>query len=230
MTIFTQNLNLEPVPGMPATRRVRSDEWHAGTVIRVHQNKKRLVWQRDAAVLVRENDKHYFEFSPNPDGDCFEFSLRKSGAWVMVGKITEKAELALGARAETTPAIQNLVAPDFPGYNQELPVVPGLHRQDLEAMRLAPKDPEKPVLWLTLRDLKSHLSCSHTMIYKMVKNGTLPPPYKLGYCSRWNAHEVDAWILEKCKTGEAVQKQEQEEKYVRSARKINDGRMSRYAR
>lgn len=221
MTIFTQNLGLEPAPGMPATRRVSPDEWHAGTVIRVHPGKKRLVWQRDTAVLVRENGKHHFEFSPNPDGDCLEFSLRKSGVWVMAGQLTEKKALALGVRAETNPTVQEVVAPEFPGYNQDLPVVPGVHRQDLEAIRLAPVGPERPVLWLNLEALQKHLACSHQHVYSMIRKGLLPRPYKLAGCSRWDAREVDEWILEKCKSGEFVQRQTDDAKYVRPARAKN---------
>lgn len=227
MSIFSDGPSIDPVPGMPATRRVSSDEWHAGTVIRVHPDKKRLVWQRDTAVLVRENGKTHFEFSANPDGECFEFSIRKDGCWAIVGKIVSKPELALGVRAETSPAVQKLLAPEHPGYHRELPVIPGVHRGDLEAAKVGPSGMGDPEVWLNLDALKKHLSCSHTAIYVMMKKGMLPMPYKLGKCSRWNAREVDQWILEKCKSGEAVQRQVEEEKYVRPARVQRNHRIVR---
>lgn len=227
MTIFSNGPGIDPVPGMPATRRVSSEEWHAGTVIRVHPDKRRLVWQRDTAILVRENGRSYYEFSANPEGECFEFSLRKDGNWAIVGKIVTKPELALGVRSETSPAAQKLVAPEHPGYQRELPVIPGVHQGDLEAMKVGPNGPGEPVLWLNLEAMKRHLSCSHTAIYAMVKKGLLPHPYKLGSSSRWAAHEVDAWILEKCKNGEAIQKQTDDAKYVRPARVNKNNRIVR---
>jgi predicted DNA-binding transcriptional regulator AlpA len=227
MTIFKKNQWPDPVPGMPATRRVSSEEWHAGTVIRVHPDKRRLVWQRDIAILVRENGRSYYEFSTNPDGECIEFSHRKDGNWTVVGKVVSKPELALGERSETSPAAQKVVAPEYPGYHRELPVIPGVHQGDLDTMKVAPNGPGAPVVWLNLAAMKRHLSCSHTAIYAMVKKGLLPQPYKLGSSSRWAAHEVDAWILEKCKSGEAVQKQTGEAKYVRPTRANKNNRIAR---
>lgn len=118
-----------PVPGMAATRYISKSEWQAGTVIRVHPGQKKLVWQRNTAVLVRENGKTHYEFVENPDGECFEFSIRKSGHWAMVGKLTDKRELVLGVRAENSPAAQQAVAPENPGYHAEVPKIPGVHKE-----------------------------------------------------------------------------------------------------
>ena len=215
-----------PVPGIAATRYVSKFEWQAGTVIRVHPGQKKLVWQRNTAVLVRENGVTHYEFVDNPDGECIEFSMRKSGNWAMVGKLTDKRELVLGVRSENSPAAQQVVAPENPGYHAEIPKIPGMHVGELEAIKVAPS-PDKPILWMNLAALKEHLSCSHQLVYQMMRKGILPYPYKIGKNNRWNAHEVDQWILEKCKNGEAIQKQVQEEKYVRPARVKKNNRIVR---
>lgn len=42
------------------------------------------------------------------------------------------------------------------------------------------------------------LQCTTMSIYRFSKNGTMPPPTKIGKLSRWKKSELDEWIAKGC--------------------------------
>lgn len=51
------------------------------------------------------------------------------------------------------------------------------------------------VQFLSALDCAARLSVSRTTFYKLVAEGVLPPPYKLGRSARWNVEDVDRAVL-----------------------------------
>lgn len=48
---------------------------------------------------------------------------------------------------------------------------------------------------LRLPEVLSALAISRTTLYKLIKEGSFPAPYKLGpRMSVWSSNELDAWI------------------------------------
>jgi excisionase family DNA binding protein len=54
-----------------------------------------------------------------------------------------------------------------------------------------------PVDWMTLDDVKGYLGCSHTTVYKLVRQGELPRWHKIGGMTRWSRQEIDRHIMDK---------------------------------
>lgn len=52
-----------------------------------------------------------------------------------------------------------------------------------------------PTRMIRLPDVKRKLNVGTTLIYKMIKAGTLPRPVKIGTASLWPEHEIDACIM-----------------------------------
>lgn len=94
---------VEPQVGQGATVLYWSDR-HAGTIIEVSKNKKRVVVQRDKAKRVDANgmsDAQTYEFTPDPEGQTWVFSLRKNGRWAQVGEtMSGGLRLGIGYRSE----------------------------------------------------------------------------------------------------------------------------------
>lgn len=61
----------------------------------------------------------------------------------------------------------------------------------MEPLALAPER------LIKLSEVAKRIGLGKTMIYKMVKDGSFPKPYKLnGAATRWSEQEVAAWIVE----------------------------------
>lgn len=51
---------------------------------------------------------------------------------------------------------------------------------------------------VTIKELCSKMSVSHTWIYQQIQSDGFPSPIKLGKnCSRWDIEDVEAWIQAK---------------------------------
>lgn len=93
----------EPVVGMGATILLWTDR-HAATVVEVSASKKRLSIQRDKATRTDKNgmsDSQAYSFEPNPEAHRETYTLRRNGAWVVLGGGQKNGRrLKLGARSE----------------------------------------------------------------------------------------------------------------------------------
>lgn len=51
---------------------------------------------------------------------------------------------------------------------------------------------------VTVKELAEYLDVTTAAVYKWIKDGTMPAPYRLGGDSkgalRWTADEIDAWL------------------------------------
>ncbi len=47
---------------------------------------------------------------------------------------------------------------------------------------------------LRIADVGERLSMSRGTIYRKIKDGTFPPPKKLGHSVRWMAADIEAWV------------------------------------
>lgn len=84
--------------GDGATYGLWSDR-HAGTIIEIDEDGKRLKWQEDKATLktkmdctvggfsahCNNNDDQEYEYEPDPDGRIEEFSFRNNDKWKLSG-------------------------------------------------------------------------------------------------------------------------------------------------
>ncbi len=89
--------------GMGATALLYTDR-HAGTVIGIERNGKRILFQRDRATRAdgySMSDAQSYEYERDADGATDAYTLRKNGAWVLEGTPMKNGQrLALGYRAE----------------------------------------------------------------------------------------------------------------------------------
>lgn len=54
---------------------------------------------------------------------------------------------------------------------------------------------ERPERFLKLDEVKRRAGLGKSMIYRLIKEGQFPAPYKLSpAASRWSEHELVAWI------------------------------------
>lgn len=90
-----------PEVGMGATVVYWSDR-EPGTIVKVSKSGKTIVVRADHAVRVDDrgmSDSQDYEYSPNPNGHEWEFSLRKNGRWVQVGETARGGTIcAIGYR------------------------------------------------------------------------------------------------------------------------------------
>lgn len=90
-----------PQVGDGATICSYSDRY-AGTVISVSASGKKMVVQRDKAIRTDNNgmsDSQQYEYSRDPQGARYEFSLRSNGYWIEVGAPMRQGLLCwVGAR------------------------------------------------------------------------------------------------------------------------------------
>ena len=48
---------------------------------------------------------------------------------------------------------------------------------------------------IRIDEVKRRVGLGKTMIYRLIKQGTFPPPYKLSpFASRWSEREIIGWI------------------------------------
>lgn len=183
---------IEPTIGMGATYIASETEMLAGTIIDVSASQKRLVWQKDETILVRDPKNTFFEFYRNENGDTYTFSLRGTGVWLRTGfSSTGKSKILLiGQRKGYSPSIEGIKVPDVP----EPMVSANINQGET---------------WWGIDELKTHLKCSAPTIYRMIRCKNIPAPYKIGKLSRWNAKEVDQFILKNCRTGYLAQLQDE---------------------
>lgn len=76
-----------PEVGIGATVHFWSDA-HACTVVEVSKSGKRIVVQQDDAKRTDTNgmsDCQSYEYTPNPTGCTWTFSLRANGRWILAG-------------------------------------------------------------------------------------------------------------------------------------------------
>ena len=77
-----------PVVGMGGSIHYWSDS-HACTIIEVSKSGKTVVTTKDIAKRIDSNGmstSQKYEFTPNPDGVRYTFTLRKNGRWVQEGE------------------------------------------------------------------------------------------------------------------------------------------------
>lgn len=56
-------------------------------------------------------------------------------------------------------------------------------------------EPEPPDRFVKLDEVKRRVGLGKSMIYRLIREGKFPPPYKLSpFASRWSDREVVAWI------------------------------------
>ena len=54
---------------------------------------------------------------------------------------------------------------------------------------------DQPDRFLKLDEVKRRVGLGKSMIYRMIQEGSFPPPYKVtSLASRWSDREVTAWI------------------------------------
>jgi len=57
--------------------------------------------------------------------------------------------------------------------------------------------PEKPERLLLLSEVSKRVGLCKSMIYKMIRKGAFPGPYKISpAASRWSEQEIVAWIAD----------------------------------
>lgn len=54
-------------------------------------------------------------------------------------------------------------------------------------------------LLLDVEEVSSLLHCSTRHVYRLVDDGKMPKPVKLGSLVRWNRVAIDNWIIDGCK-------------------------------
>jgi len=59
------------------------------------------------------------------------------------------------------------------------------------------EQPVAPVM-LTVTGVATLLACSPRTIYRLVDNGRIPPPVRLGSLVRWSREAIDGWIAAGC--------------------------------
>lgn len=90
-----------PKVGDGATIHMYSDR-HAGTIVEVSKNGKRVVVQRDKATRLDKkgvSEQQDYLYTPDKDGIKRAFSLRKDGQWVECGS-KKGSKLGIGYRRE----------------------------------------------------------------------------------------------------------------------------------
>lgn len=91
-----------PAVGAGATLLMWSDR-HAGTIVEVSPNGKRVGFQQDEAIRTDKNgmsDSQTYEYKPNPQAGIQYFTLRKNGAWVREGESMKGTRITIGVRNE----------------------------------------------------------------------------------------------------------------------------------
>lgn len=53
---------------------------------------------------------------------------------------------------------------------------------------------EPTKLALTARDVAVALGISERSVWRMASSGEIPPPVRIGRCSRWRRSSLDAWL------------------------------------
>lgn len=74
-------------PGDGATECLWSDR-HAGTILSVSANGKKIEWQSDKATRTDNfgmSDDQSYSYAPNPNGRIRTYTLRKNGRYVQEG-------------------------------------------------------------------------------------------------------------------------------------------------
>lgn len=62
-------------------------------------------------------------------------------------------------------------------YDNRIPVQPGM---------------------IDLDDLQARLKCSRRHIYRLLEDGLIPKPVKLGALVRWHSETIDSWMKQGC--------------------------------
>jgi hypothetical protein len=91
-----------PEVGMGATICYWTDR-HAGTIIAVSASGREVKVQVDKAVAKHKNiftETQDYEYSPNPEGSIYTFTLRKNGRYVEKGSSMKGTKLWVGDRRE----------------------------------------------------------------------------------------------------------------------------------
>lgn len=55
-----------------------------------------------------------------------------------------------------------------------------------------------PAPLMTIDDVAEHLQCSKRTVYRLVDNGSIPRPVRLGSLMRWNRSAFEQWIAAGC--------------------------------
>ena len=71
--------------------------------------------------------------------------------------------------------------------------------------RLPKEQPVEPVM-LTVTGVATLLACSPRTIYRLVDNGRMPPPVRLGSLVRWRREAISAWIAAGCPNSRKVRR------------------------
>lgn len=91
-----------PQVGDGATVLMWSDR-HAGTIVEVSPNGKRVGFCQDKATRTDKNgmsDSQDYSYEPDPSAGIQYFTLRKNGAWVREGESIKGTRLSIGSRNE----------------------------------------------------------------------------------------------------------------------------------
>lgn len=62
-----------------------------------------------------------------------------------------------------------------------------------------------PVPLLTAKEVLAIVKIGRTTLYRLIAEGSFPPPAKIGSASRWRSDEIAAWIDEATGAGMAGQ-------------------------
>ncbi len=58
---------------------------------------------------------------------------------------------------------------------------------------------------MTVHEAAAQVSLSYQHVYKLVRDGKFPPPFRLGKSSRWRSDEVQEWIKLTCQQGKVAE-------------------------
>lgn len=53
---------------------------------------------------------------------------------------------------------------------------------------------------LTVEDVAKKIRCSPRTVHRLKDAGLMPPPRRIGSMIRWDRSELEAWIVEGCKS------------------------------
>ena len=93
-------MQVKPEIGMGVTYHGYSDS-KPYTVIAVHPQGRRCTIQEDIAVRTDNNgmsDCQTYDYTPNPEGQVIEISVRKDGRWRQVGRAAVSGTFVVGKR------------------------------------------------------------------------------------------------------------------------------------
>ena len=75
-----------------------------------------------------------------------------------------------------------------------------MQEQDAHSQKEQPVDP----VMLTVTGVATLLACSPRTIYRLIDNGRMPPPVRLGSLVRWSREAIDGWIAAGCPNSRKV--------------------------